>query len=150
MTAIKLLSFLMHLLQNRQCQSSFIIRLEIGTVFNLVCSNFFQYFIYNCTVNNLNVPLFGFSALNLLTIKSNFQQNAFNKMYIYNTLSLFRKRYLQQRSAKFYINIALLGVGELSLVKLMSTMNCARQINKPMNEKLDALGLSSWFSTASF
>ena len=83
-------------------------------------------------------------------MKSNFQQNAFNKMYIYNTLSLFRKRYLQQRPAKFYINIALLGVGELSLVKLMSTMNCARQINKPMNEKLDALGLSSWFSTASF
>ena len=41
------------------------------------------------------------------------------------------------------MNIALLGVGELSLVKLMSTMNCTRQINKSMNEKLDALGLSS-------
>ena len=96
-------------------------------------------------MNNLNVPLFGFSALNLLTIKSDFWQNAFNKMYIYNTLSLFRKRYLQQKSAKFYMNIALLGVGELSLVKLMSTMNCTRQINKSMNEKLNALGLSSWF-----
>ena len=94
-------------------------------------------------MNNLNVPLFGFSALNLLTIKSDFWQNAFNKMYIYNTLSLFRKRYLQQKSAKFYMNIALFGVGELSLVKLMSTMNCTRQINKSMNEKLDALGLSS-------
>ena len=45
------------------------------------------------------------------------------------------------------MNIALFGVGALSLVKLMSTMNCARQRNKPMNEKLDALGLSSWFST---
>ena len=37
------------------------------------------------------------------------------------------------------MSIALLGVGALSLVKLMSTMNCARQTNKPMNEKLDAL-----------
>ena len=48
------------------------------------------------------------------------------------------------------MNIALLGVGALSLVKLMSPMNCARQRNEPMNEKLDALGLSSWFSTTSF
>ena len=37
------------------------------------------------------------------------------------------------------MSIALLGVGALSLVKLMSTMNCARQTNKAMNEKLDAL-----------
>ena len=37
------------------------------------------------------------------------------------------------------MSIALLSVGALSLVKLMSTMSCARQTNKPMNEKLDAL-----------
>ena len=48
------------------------------------------------------------------------------------------------------MNIALLGVGTLSLVKLMSTMNCARLKNKPMNDKLDALRLSSWFSITSF
>ena len=48
------------------------------------------------------------------------------------------------------MNIALLGVGALSFVKLISTMNCSRQKNKPMNEKSDALGLSSWFSTTSF
>ena len=99
----------MQLLQNGQCPSSnpsFMIRLEIGAVFTLVYSIFFQCFIYNYTVNNLNDPLFGFSELNLLTIKSDFGQKAFNKMYIYNTLSLleFPEKDINRPLRKYSIN----------------------------------------------